>query len=276
MNFKRIQIIFLVIFIAMDVFLFLLFNRSSVGNSDAAGNNNVLEEMRKDQISFSKPTTKSHEGYYFSADNGSVLRQAATSLQEQSLRFSGTELVSEFKKPVKLPSGETKKTLDKIVANPSLIARGSEYSYSSQLSSDSEIIYVQRVAKGPVYSHFGQIRFALNSQKRVIGYSQNYLENVKLLKEASKTISEERALTWLYQYNEIPNGAKVAWSNLAYTRLLTARGQYVFLPTWVFAVKISSSSTFVLKRVNAYTGEVIKTGDGNQTSNANSEIFTIT
>nr|WP_281349184.1 two-component system regulatory protein YycI [Secundilactobacillus folii] len=260
----------------MDVFLFWSFNRSSVGNSDASSSNNVLEEMRKDQITFTKPTTKTHEGYYFSGNNGSELRQVASSLQDQSLRFNGTELVSEFKKPIKLTSGETKKTLDKVVNNPLVIAKGDHYSYSSRLSSDSQIVYVQRVAAGPVYSHYGQIRFAVNNQDRVIGYSQNYLENVKILKEASKTISEERALTWLYQYNEIPNGAKISWSNLAYTRLLTARGQYVFLPTWVFAVKISSSSTVVLKRVNAYTGEIIKTGDGNQSSNSNSEIFTMT
>lgn len=275
MNFKRIQMIFLVIFIVMDVFLFLSFNRSSVGNSDASDNNNILEEMKKDQISFSKPATKSHEGYYFSAANGSALRTAASRLQQQSYRFSGSELVSEFKTPVKIVNGEVKKSLDHVVQNPSLVANGSHYSYSSQLSSKSEVIYVQRIAKGPVYSHYGQLRFELNSQNRVIGYSQNYLENVKLLKEASKTISEERALTWLYQYNEIPNGTKISWSNLAYTRLLTARGKYVFLPTWVFAIKINNSSSIVLKRVNAYTGEVIKTGDGNQTSNANAEIFTI-
>ncbi|WP_054758869.1 hypothetical protein [Secundilactobacillus collinoides] len=71
------------------------------------------------------------------------------------------------------------------------------------------------------------------------------------------------------------NGAKIDWDNLAYTRLLTARGQYVFIPTWVFAVRMSGSSTTILKRVNAYTGEIIKTGSSNQSSNSNSEIFTI-
>lgn len=276
MNFKRIQMIFLAIFIAMDVLLFLSYNRNSVGDSTASGNNNILEEMRKDQITFSKPTTDKHEGYYFSGNNGDALRQSATNLQQQDLHFSGSELVSEFKKPVKLTDGSAKQILDKIVANPGLIAKGKQYEYSKQLSNNNEIIYVQRVAKKPIYSHFCQIRFDLDSQHRVIGYSQNYLEGVKFLKEASKTISEERALTWLYQYNEIPNGAKVSWVHLAYTRLLTARGQYVFLPTWVFAVKINNSSSVILKRVNAYTGEVIKTGDNNQTSNANSEIFTLT
>ncbi|GAX05038.1 hypothetical protein IWT25_00340 [Secundilactobacillus pentosiphilus] len=276
MNFKRIQLIFLAIFIAMDVFLFLAYNRNSVGDSTAAGSNNILEEMRKDQITYSKPTTQKYEGYYFSGNNGDALRQAAPNLQQQSIRFSGDELVSEFKKPLKITSGSAKQTLDKIVANPGLVAEGKHYSYSKQLSSSSEIIYVQRVEQKPVYSHFCQIRFDLDSQHRVVGYSQNYLEGVKILKEAAKTISDERALTWLYQYNEIPNGAKVTWVHLAYTRLLTARGQYVFLPTWVFAVKINNSSSVILKRVNAYTGEVIKTGENNQTSNANSEIFTLT
>lgn len=276
MNFKRIQSIFLVIFIIMDVLLFLSYNRNSVGDSTASGSNNILEEMRKDQITYSKPTTKAHEGYYFSGNNGNTLRQDAPELQQQDIRFSGDELVSEFKQPLKLTNGSVKQTLDKVVADPGLIAEGKHYSYSEQLSSKSEIIYVQRVAQKPIYSRYCQIRFDLNGKNQVIGYSQNYLEGVKMLKEASKTISEERALTWLYQYNEIPNGAKVTWVHLAYTRLLTARGQYVFLPTWVFAVNLNNSSSTILKRVNAYTGEVIKTGDNNQTSNANSEIFTLT
>lgn len=256
--------------------LFLAYNRSSVGDSTATGSNNILEEMRKDQISYSKPTTTKHAGYYFSGNNGEALRQAAPDLQQQDLRFNGDELVSQFKQPLKVTNGSLKKTLDKVVADPGLIADGRDYSYSKQLSSSSEVIYVQRVENKPVYSHFGQIRFDLDSQHRVVGYSQNYLEGIKILKEASDIISEERALTWLYQYNEIPNGAKISWSHLAYTRLLTARGQYVFLPTWVFAVKINSSSSVILKRVNAYNGEVIKTGDNNQNSNANSEIFTLT
>jgi regulatory protein YycI of two-component signal transduction system YycFG len=275
MNFKRIQIIFLIIFIMMDGFLYLSFNRSSVGNSDSSSNN-ILEEMRKDQISFTKPSTDTHEGYYFSGENGTTLRDGAAALQQQTYRFNGQELVSEFKRTIKLPEGEAKATLDKIVANPLLVINGKDYTYSSKLSRDNELIYVQRVAGGPVYSRYGQLRFALNNQHRVIGYSQTYLDNVKLLKEKSKTISEERALTWLYQYNEVPNGAKISWSNLAYTRLLTARGQYVFLPTWVFAVKINNSSAVVLKRVNAYTGEILKTGNGSNNSNANTEIFTMT
>jgi len=260
----------------MDVLLFMMFNHSNVGDSTVTGNNNILEEMHKDQITFKTPTTKKYEGYYFSGNNDDALRQDAPKLQEQDVRFSGNELVSEFKTPIKLTNGSAKQTLDKIITNPGLIAEGQQYSYSKQLSSNSEVIYVQRVAQKPVYSHFGQIRFDLNSQHRVVGYSQNYLSNVKILKEEAKTISEERALTWLYQYNEIPNGAKVSWVHLAYTRLLTARGQCVFLPTWVFAVKLNNSSSIILKRVNAYTGEVIKTGDNNQTSNANSEIFTLT
>nr|WP_269814093.1 two-component system regulatory protein YycI [Secundilactobacillus angelensis] len=256
--------------------LFLAYNRSSVGDSTATGSNNILEEMRKDQISYSKPTTTKQEGYYFSGNNGEALRQAAPDLQQQNLRFNGAELVSQFKQPLKVTNGSVKQTLNKVVANPGIIAEGKDYRYSKQLSSSSEIIYVQQVEDQPVYSHFGQIRFDLDSRRRVIGYSQNYLQGIKTLKEASETISEERALTWLYQYNEIPNGAKISWAHMAYTRLLTARGQYVFLPTWVFAVKINSSSSVILKRVNAYNGEVIKTGENNQNSNANSEIFTLT
>lgn len=277
MNFKRIMLIFLVIFVFIDGFLFFSYNRSTVGDSSTNGNN-VLDEMRKDQIAFSKPSNDAHYGYYFSATLTNDLRQNATNLQQQTYHFSGTELISQFKEPITADnSGDLKKAVDKVVSNASLVSHGSEYRYSKQLSNQDQLIYVQRVAKGPVYSKDGQLRFTISDNHRVIGYSQSYLDNVDLLREKTKTISEERALTWLYQYNEIPNGTKVTWANLAYTRLTTARGKAVFLPTWVFALKPNNSDTVVMKRVNAYTGEILKTGSSQSpSSNANPEILSMT
>lgn len=277
MNFRRIMLIFLVIFVFIDGFLFFSYNRSTVGDSSANGNN-VLDEMRKDQISFSKPSSAVHEGYYFAASTSNDLRSKASSLQQQSYHFSGNDLISQFKQPITADNnGDLRKALDKTVANANMILHGDEYSYSRQLSNNEQMIYVQRVAKGPVYSKDAQLRFAVNDSHRVIGYSQSYLSGIDLLRERTKTISEERALTWLYQYNEIPNGTKVTWSNLAYTRLTDARGKQVYLPTWVFALKPNNSDTIVMKRVNAYTGEILKTGSTQSpSSNANSEILALT
>lgn len=276
MNFKRIMLIFLVIFVIIDGFLFFAYNRNAVGDS-ANNGNNVLDEMRKDQISFKRPSNAKHSGYYFAATNNNDLREQVSKLQDQTYRFNEAELISRFKTPVKVEGDDFKKALDQVVADDRLILFGEEYGYSKQLSNEQQVVYVQRVAQGPIYSKDAQIRFELDDDKQVIGYSQTYLSDVELLREKTETISEERALTWLYQYNEVPNGSKVMWSNLAYTKLTSARGRDVFLPTWVFALKPSNADTLVMKRVNAYTGEILKTGsNASPSSNANGEILSLT
>ncbi|EHL98073.1 hypothetical protein HMPREF9103_01728 [Lentilactobacillus parafarraginis F0439] len=84
------------------------------------------------------------------------------------------------------------------------------------------------------------------------------MQDVNGLREKSETISETRALIWLYQYNEIPNNTKVVWSKLAYTKLLSIDTDRVFIPTWVIAIKPQNSPQVQLKKINAFTGGIIK------------------
>ncbi len=111
---------------------------------------------------------------------------------------------------------------------------------------------------GLIYSTEAQVRFNLNANHQIVSYTQSYLQDVKSLREKSETISETRALIWLYQYNEIPNNTKVVWSKLAYTKLLSIDTDRVFIPTWVIAIKPQNSPQVQLKKINAFTGGIIK------------------
>lgn len=85
----------------------------------------------------------------------------------------------------------------------------------------------------PVYSKDGQLIFYVNTSNQVTGYVQGHLVAKKQLREESELISQSRAVTLLYQYNEIPNNSKIEWANLGYTRLLSTDEGAVYVPTWV-------------------------------------------
>ena len=94
------------------------------------------------------------------------------------------------------------------------------------------------------------------------GYTQGYLANVATLREKTDTISERKALIWLYQYNQIANNTKVIWTQLAYTRYFDLKNSSVYIPTWVIAVKANSGNNagvLQIKRVNAFTGAILDT-----------------
>ena len=70
MDFRRIEWLFLVAFIVIDIFLFAAFQRDTSGETDTSSNRfssdtTILKEMRADNISFKAPSKKSGEGTTF-------------------------------------------------------------------------------------------------------------------------------------------------------------------------------------------------------------------
>lgn len=272
MDFRRIEWLFLVAFIVIDIFLFAAFQRDTSGETDTSSNRSssdttILKEMRADNISFKAPSKKSGEGYYISTSNDSSIKSSLTSLSNQTVRYqSDGTITSTFKTPITgVDTQHPDKTLDTVVSNSTLILNGMDYTYNAKLSSRNTVVYTQEVADGPIYSRYGEIRFSLTNAGTVTGYTQGYLANVSTLREKTETISERKALIWLYQYNQIPNNTKVVWTKLAYTRYFNLKNSSVYIPTWVVAVKSNSGNNagvLQLKHVNAFTGAIL-TNDSN-------------
>ncbi|AJA79116.1 two-component system regulatory protein YycI [Levilactobacillus brevis] len=272
MDFRRIEWLFLVAFIVIDIFLFAAFQRDTSGETDTSSNRSssdttILKEMRADNISFKAPSKKSGEGYYISTSNDSSIKSSLTSLSNQTVRYqSDGTITSTFKTPITgVDTQHPDKTLDTVVSNSTLILNGTDYTYNAKLSSRNTVVYTQEVADGPIYSRYGEIRFSLTNAGTVTGYTQGYLANVSTLREKTETISERKALIWLYQYNQIPNNTKVVWTKLAYTRYFNLKNSSVYIPTWVVAVKSNSGNNagvLQLKHVNAFTGAIL-TNDSN-------------
>lgn len=272
MDFRRIEWLFLVAFIVIDIFLFAAFQRDTSGETDTSSNRSssdttILKEMRADNISFKAPSKKSGEGYYISTSNDSSIKSSLTSLSNQTVRYQSDGIItSTFKTPITgVDTQHPDKTLDTVVSNSTLILNGTDYTYNTKLSSHNTVAYTQEVADGPIYSRYGEIRFSLTNAGTVTGYTQGYLANVSTLREKTETISERKALIWLYQYNQIPNNTKVVWTKLAYTRYFNLKNSSVYIPTWVVAVKSNSGNNagvLQLKHVNAFTGAIL-TNDSN-------------
>lgn len=272
MDFRRIEWLFLVAFIVIDIFLFAAFQRDTSGETDTSSNRSssdttILKEMRADNISFKAPSKKSGEGYYISTSNDSSIKSSLTSLSNQTVRYqSDGTITSTFKTPITgVDTQHPDKTLDTVVSNSTLVLNGTDYTYNAKLSSRNTVVYTQEVADGPIYSRYGEIRFSLTNAGTVTGYTQGYLANVSTLREKTETISERKALIWLYQYNQIPNNTKVVWTKLAYTRYFNLKNSSVYIPTWVVAVKSNSGNNagvLQLKHVNAFTGAIL-TNDSN-------------
>lgn len=152
MDFKRIQIIFLITFVIIDVFLFSLFHRNQSIQTENLTNGNqssIVEEMRNDQITFNhRLSTKSGQGYYLAAKPSNDLHSKMAELSSnQDVHYSNRKINSQFKHPVPVNTKHPEKTIDQKLNNPTFLIHGDQYRYSRNLSNRNTLVYVQKAPK---------------------------------------------------------------------------------------------------------------------------------
>ncbi|KRM92671.1 two-component system regulatory protein YycI [Liquorilactobacillus cacaonum] len=263
MNFKRIELIFFIAFVALDIFLFISYSQKddtviSTSNSTSEDSlSSVLKSIRDDQISYGRLSSKKGNGYYIASPVRNDLQLNLDALQNQTATYENHKIVSTFENPIKIKeSNRPQDTLNSIVDDSTKIVDGKEYKYDRSLSTRTTVVYTQTIHGIPVYLTSGQLRFSIRSGY-AIEYTQGILENIEILHDQKPIISQERAVIWLYQYNKLMNDSTVEWVNLGYTKLLAVNNNVVYIPTWVIAVKSNSTGNIQYRRINAFSGAIM-------------------
>ncbi len=135
-------------------------------------------------------------------------------------------------------------------------------------------VYTQMLEGKPLFSNDGQIRFRINSDHEITGYTQTYLQDVEILRQRSNTISQRRAITWLYKHNQIPNNSRIRWSVLSYSKLLntTTDDKAVYVPTWTVEIKTKTQEQFNNYKLTHFNSTVMKeTPDSVNTNSLNNK-----
>lgn len=278
MDFRRIQWIFLLIFIAIDVFLSVQWYQGFQPETNGStGSMTVLKEMHKDGISTGKLSKQAGEGFYVAGQVTNTLKQQASQITTGTTMTNATKhsltVTLASKNQFDLDLKHPNRKLDTFNAQTSNVINGKSYVYSPRLTNmaNDEIVYIQTLPTGLVISETGQLRFKINSVGRVLSYTQTYIDEPQTLRERTTTISEQKAVIWLYQYNQLPNGAKIMWHRLAYSKLLQIDNTIVYVPTWFFGVRNANNTDIEIKKVNAFTGEIMQAKTTNEKEVASSQ-----
>ncbi|KAF0426057.1 hypothetical protein GBO86_04750 [Pediococcus acidilactici] len=263
MDFRRIEVIFIVVFAILNAYLFGSYwqyqmESGTVTSSNASASTSILKEMRNDQITYMPLSNKKKEGYYAQSKVDTSLKSGIKHLTGQNARVSDNKLYSSVTDPFTIDPKDPQRALDRFVKDRENVIDGTQYQYNANLSNDTQVVYTQVIDHRPVYSKDGQIIFYVNASNQVTGYVQGHLVGKKQLREESELISQSRAVTLLYQYNEIPNNSKIEWADLGYTNLLSTEEGAVYVPTWVIGIKSKNSTNVEVKRINAFSGVLIK------------------
>lgn len=268
MNFKRIQWIFIIAFVLLDIGLCIsLLMGTQYRNSGHQQSQTqiTLKEMKNDMISYQALSNQRRNGYYVSAQDNDqwTTNERVAALKGQTSRLNNGIVTSTFQTAVKVhPGTENQRQFDKIV-HSNRILHGREYQYNAQLSTRHQVVYTQVIKGQPVLDRTGQLRLHINGDNEITGYTQRYLSNFKTLRPRALTISQQQAVTWLYRHNQIANNSRIRHVVLGYDKVEKNGRQAVYVPIWYVDVKSKAGDNVQHLRVNAFSGTLFKMNGDN-------------
>lgn len=265
MDFKRIEWIFLIVFIGINIFLGIELWQTptllSAGSTPTQTQTDIKSETSADQITIPKVNDKQEDGYYLAAKtDNSWIKKATQQVKGQVENNSSENLIYvHLDKPITL-SKNKKEALRQVMRfkdDSQNVYQGKNYAYLSELSEGDDYIFNQKTKYGEFFAATARLHIIVKDNQ-IVSYSQSYVDDLNPVRERQNTISSKAAVDSLYTYSELPNNSKVILLKQVYTKLLTVKGSTIYIPTWLAAIENNTSKTVTLKRVNAFTGTIIQ------------------
>lgn len=265
MDFKRIEWIFLIVFIGINIFLGIELWQTptllSAGSTPTQTQTDIKSETSADQITIPKVNDKQEDGYYLAAKtDNSWIKKATKQVKGQVENNSSENLIYvHLDKPITL-SKNKKEALRQVMRfkdDSQNVYQGKNYAYLSELSERDDYIFNQKTKYGEFFAATARLHIIVKDNQ-IVSYSQSYVDDLNPVRERQNTISSKAAVDSLYTYSELPNNSKVILLKQVYTKLLTVKGNTIYIPTWLAAIENNTSKTVTLKRVNAFTGTIIQ------------------
>lgn len=260
MDSKKIEIIFLSVFAAIDIFLLVIFLQTpSFSAAKSTTSHDIQTEMKSDNITTGTLSDKTQTGYYMAGKISNTWTSADVNLKNQTLTYQAEApiLSSQLQNPISFDDQKDLiSKLNKFKDQPENVINGTEYDYSKELSTKNEIIFLQRTKNGKIADEYGQLIFIISNGK-VTKYTQNYQTDIEIIREKQETISAKQAVENLYMMSELPNDSKIISKNLGYIKLTQVKNSLIFLPVWVVQIENKNTENVQIKTVNAFDGTII-------------------
>ena len=258
MDFKRIEWIFLLVFLAVNIFLGVSFYQSQAVDQTVSESTTgeIMADIQHDQIKLPKLATQTPTGGYLASQADPVLAGSRNQLQGQTVSVDADQITAVLHTPLALKA-DPQAALTKWLQDPTHVLFGDQYRYSPSLSSATKYVYCQQINGRQIYDKRAQITFNISAE-RMTSYTQTYIAKMTVLKSDVELTSARDAVVTLYKDNELANGATVKWVELAYNYLLDTKGSTVYVPTWFVGVQNQGSKSVTIKKLNAITKTVVK------------------
>ncbi len=265
MDFKKIESIFLITFLFLNVYLLIGFlNRSDLQYASTAPDQvNLIREMEQIGIELPSLNEEERDVFYVQADSNNLLEENVDQLENQagSIAQDGSLYTSILSDPIEIEGNpddgfteEDYARLDTFIESGAVLF-GQEYAYLRYDNAENRFVYAQQVEGLPVADGTSEISLFYGSDGNIISYQQSYAGPMTAQGSPLEVITDRQAIEILFQNNQISSNSIVRQPILSYHRTLHLEDLSMYGPIWYIPV-IDSTGERVL-RVDAFERTII-------------------
>ena len=266
MDFRRIKIIFILTFAALNIYLLSVLlekNETTLSFGSESNTLNIEEAMKADDISFPTLSTNQEKIPLLKTDKSRILESDQSKLENQTTVFEDGVLFSTLSEPIPLEiDAEELAIVDRTPITDFIlqgnVLNGAEYSFLTYLPLRRQLVYAQVANNIPIGDSTGSITFNLDPDYEVISYEQTFAGEAEVQGNSRTVISQKRAVEALYLNNQIPANSTVRAVQLTYYRTLSLSDMDIYSPMWYIEIEIENAPVEI-RRVDALTGSIITT-----------------
>ena len=271
MDYKRIEWLFFIVFLLIDIYLGIeiLHSPVNLSNADTTTQSvaSIRSEMKSDNIDLPESISNTPDsGYYLATKNRDYLSSKVSDLTNVIARYSKTDNTLYATPKIATTLSKNEKTALKQVNefknDPKNVPYGKQFKYEPDMSSADNYMFVQTSDYGEIYANVAQLTISVKDNQ-ITDYTETYMGPASPVRELQSTISAWRAIRAMYIDRELTNNSRVARIKLGYSKLTEVRGSTILLPTWLVWVENKTTKNITLKRVNAYTAQMLQSSTYN-------------
>lgn len=266
MDFRKIEHIFLIAFLGLNIFLLTIFtqNLAEASNIGTSEEKDAIEtRLAKDKIEYEDELADTiPQGYYLSAEETVLTTSERSTLNGNSTvsPTNGTLLLTE---DYLINSKTQEADVASLLSDSKLLPYPHEYQYlavgSSLVGNAPYIMATLTYEDLPIFDATAQMKIYLANVSgdvyRVDKLQYSHLDNITNLREKQDLISEKAAITTLYYNSKLPAGSTINWRMLAYGRTLKVGEKNVYVPIWF--VSVTGDDGEHIEEVNAVNNNII-------------------
>lgn len=260
MNYRKIECIFLFVFLLLNTYLFLTIyedkKETTINQVDTATDIQKILTSEDIQVN-QKLTGHKPEGYYLCGQKVNI-KQKASDLKGQSISGDNTSITSDLTaNKVMHLKGKYLSQLGTFLRQKDNVYHGGNYRYFKEMSSKSVVVYTTYYKDIPIEDSSAQLEFYIDDHV-VSRYHQSLVHPIQEMRDEQELISDKEALYTLYTNNKLSRGDRIRFVRLMYTKSYEWHNQVVYVPTWVVAID-NQNQRKEFERVNAMTNRMIMT-----------------